>query len=136
MDTEPNYYAHLVAEPEVTALAGQRIHAQQIPQQTRESPRAYPCVVFSTISRVRDPELCGASEVVQATVQMDTYGMTRAEVLALARAIRRRMVDYSGLMGTVDVQRVLTDTEFDVGPDPEPGLYRRTQTFNVWHVET
>ncbi len=133
-DIEPNLFLHLTSDADVFALAGARVHADEIPEQTRGSANAYPCATFTLVGSTRDAEHCGTSDVVQASYQVDSWAKRRPDARALARAIRRRMVDYSGPMGDVEVQRVLITAEFDA-TDPDPGLRRRTQTYTVWYVE-
>jgi len=134
--SEPNLYAHLIASAGVAALVGQRVYAQLIPQQVRGDPKAYPCAVFSLVSLVDASTQCETIPVPQGTWQIDAYAMDRDSAVLLASEIRRAMVDYVGLMGDVHVSSCKRSTCFDVGPEPEPGLYRRTQTFTIWYAES
>ncbi len=134
--SEPNIAAFLATLPDVVALIGDRAHLQVIPQQHRAAGDQYPCCVFFTPGTAYDFELCGTSDVPMANIQIDCYAKDADQARALARAIRTGMRDYSGPMGSVTVQRVQIAADFDSGPDPEPGLFRRTLTFNVWYVET
>lgn len=130
--SDPNIAAHLLA---AATTAGARIFAQVIPQQDHASPRTYPCAVFSLVGTADTVGQCGTFDQPSGTWQIDSYGLTRAAVITLADEIRRAMVDYVGLMGTVHVSSVKRATQFDVGPEPEPGLYRRSQTFTIWYAE-
>lgn len=133
--SDPNLAAFLSAAPEVAAIAADRHYLLKIPQQHRDSEPAYPCTVFLTVNVAREGELCGTTDVPTCNAQIDSYALTPEAARALARAIRRAIVDYSGPMGEVVVQRAQITADFD-SLDPEPGLYRRTQTFNLWYVET
>lgn len=132
---DPNLRAHLIADPAVLALVGQRIYRQRMPQQDAASPKAFPAVVFQRVGGSELRQMCGTSELRTASMQVDVYGTRSDDVAAVADAIRARMGDYSGVMGSVTVQRVLLDTEFDAPPEAEPGLYRRTFTFSIWYLE-
>lgn len=134
--SEPNIAAFLLTLPDVTALINDRAHLLVVPQQHRGSGDAYPCVVIQTPGDTPNYVLCGDDGVPLATPQIDCYARDADQARALGRAIRRGMRNYSGPMGSVTVQRVQLTADFDNGPEPETGLYRRTLLFNLWYVET
>lgn len=132
---DPNIRVMLQAHAQAAAILGNRIYAQRIPQQVAQGPRAYPCAVFQRVGSNERETFCGADGLVAGLFQIDTYGPERDAVLEAARAVRLAMVHYSGDAGGVHVNRVRRDSALDVGPEVEPGLYRRVQTFTVWYVE-
>lgn len=134
--SEPNLHAFLSADAGVAALAAARIFAQIIPEQAQGDPDVYPCATFQLVGTTDGRTMCGDDFVPDGSWQIDAYSPDRDQAVELARAIRRAMVDYSGPMGDCTVQRVLRTASFDIGPDVEPGLYRRSQTFSIWYVET
>lgn len=119
----------------VTALINDRVYPGKIPQHHFEGARVMPCAVTQIPSESRQVKLCETDGLVEGSVQVDSYSPDRDECHAVADAIRRAMVDYSGPMGTVKVSKVLLATQFDVGPEPDPGLFRRSQTYAVWYLE-
>lgn len=135
--SEPSNYlsAFLADDPAVAALIGDRIYPNQVPQQHPNSLEVMPCAVFQLAGGERQAIFCGTDGTVGAQYQLDIYGTDRDEIPPIARAIRRRLRDYSGLMGEARIYKVSLDSEFDVGPEPEPGLYRRTQLYTIWHWE-
>lgn len=135
MSSEPNLFVFLTQTPAIAALVGDRVYAELIPQHVFEGVRKMPCVVFRRDGGVRQVKFCGTDRLVQGQYQVDAYALTYEEKCELADAIRRRMVDYSGPMGSVTVNQVTLASDPDVGPDPEPGLYRRMQLFQIWYVE-
>lgn len=136
MNEEPDVRLFLLASPTVASLAGQRIYTGYLPQRVRNGEPQWPAVKITNPGNTREQLLCGTEQVVLGSFQVDTFAIERADALVLASAIRRRMVDYSGLMGAVMVQRVHLDTDFDGPAEPEPGLFRRTQIYSVWYVES
>ncbi len=133
--SEPNLYSFLKDGPEVSALVANRIYLQMIPQHVWTDPPKMPCAVYSRIGAGRQPMLCATDNLVQATYQVDSYAIKPETAVAVARAIRRRLVDYSGPMGDVVVKAVRLETDSDIGPDPTPGLFRRMQQYTVWYAE-
>jgi hypothetical protein len=132
---EPNFFEYLKAVPEVAALIGDRIYEGRIPQHAFGSTGAVmDCAVYQRVGGPRDADFCSSDSLVQGQYQMDCYSADSVRKGKVARAIRRALVDYSGPMGAVRVNRVLIETEFD-SEEPEPGLTRRTQTYTVWYWE-
>lgn len=134
--SEPNVRHMLLANAALVAMVGQRITAQQITQQESNGPDAYPAVVFQRVGSSEQETLCGTDDFVAGTWQIDAYDPDRDQAVAVAGAIRSAMVHYSGDADGANVNRVRRDSSFDIGPEIEPGLYRRTQTFTIWYVET
>lgn len=132
---EPNLFEYLASVPAVAALIGDRIYAGRIPQSVRgKTAPVMDCVVFQRTGDVRGVDFCATDEVVAADYQIDCYSPDDVKVLKVARAVRRALVDYKGLMGAIRVQRVFINSSFD-GQEEEPGLCRRTQLYTIWYVE-
>lgn len=133
---EPNLYGYLKSVSEVAALIGDRIYHQRIPQHIfGATGQVMDCAVFQRVGGAEGNTYCGPDGLVQADYQVDIYSPDDVRFIEVARAIRRALVNYSGPMGEVMVQKVLATNEFDA-PEPEPGLYRRTQTYTIWHAES
>lgn len=132
---EPNLYEYLRDGAAVAALCGDRIFAGLIPQHDYADLSRMPCCVFQRVGGARTQRICGQDRLVTGTYQVDSYAPKFEDAVALADAIRRRLVDYLGPMGSVSVKGVFLDADFDAGPEPEPGLYRRSQTYSVWYSE-
>lgn len=131
-------YEHLLQNTATAAyLAGtpNRVFPLVIPQtQPRGAPKV-PCVVFTTIAVERQQKYCGTDGLVRARVTLDYYAKTYGEATQLAAAGRHALLDYNGMLGgVVFVRHASLDTELDV-LDPEPGLYRVSQSWSIWHVE-
>ncbi len=133
--SEPNFRAFLIGRPAVVALTQQRIYAQLMPQHEQDGPQDLPCVTFTLVGSLRHRTLCGTNRLVEGTWQFDAWSDDRDEAVALGASLRRELVDYTGLMGDTFVDMVALSVENDAGPDPEPGLYRRSQTFTIWYLE-
>jgi Protein of unknown function (DUF3168) len=113
----------------VTALAGDRVYGV-----VRSQASALPQVLLTRTGTVRQVTICRTSKLVSCDMQIDSYGLTGQDAWGLAAALRAALVDFEGEMGATEVQRVFLTNEFPLA-DPEPGVIRITQLFNIWYVE-
>lgn len=130
-------FQHLAADVAVAALVGTRIHPLVIPQRIAASTQRVPAVVYSTSGVERGVSYCGTDALVRSTIAIDCYAAGYDAARALATAVRTALVDFSGPMGSATVVPVRTcniETEFDL-MDIEPGLYRVSQQWTIWHEE-
>ncbi len=116
----------------VTAVVEQRVHPLIIPQNER-GVAAQPCLVYQVITRERSKTRCGTIDLVRTSMQIDAYGRTYASAKAASEACVAAMLDYRGTVGGVTIKDVALSAEIDL-MDPEPGLYRVSNTFEIWHT--
>jgi hypothetical protein len=93
-----------------------------------------PCIVYQKVSAERQVRLVGTAGLVRATYQIDSYAESALGAINLAAAVRSALVDYSGTSGGIYVRSVLLENEISL-EDPEPGLYRISQTYTCWYDE-
>lgn len=127
-------YTFLAASSAVATIVGTRIYPLMIPQHAYDELTKLPCLVYARVSVDRQPKFCGTDALARSLVRVDSYARSYADATALAAAVYDALIDYSGAMGSETVKKVLADSEFDL-LDVEPGLYRVTQTFSIWHIE-
>jgi hypothetical protein len=78
---------------------------------------------------------CGTVGTVFAVQQIDSYGSSPEQARQVADAVRLVLSDYSGtIQGALRIKAATLQNEFDLD-DPEPGLYRRSQSWGIWFVE-
>lgn len=106
-----------------------RIFGMLAPQNT-----VTPCIVYSKIVQIESQTLCGTDNLVRALMQIDCYTKEYKESKQVAKAVKLRLRDYKGLMGTVRTANIVLDNEVDLN-DPDPGLFRVSQTFFIWYYE-
>lgn len=126
---ETGIAAYLNADAGLTALVGTRIFPVLAPQGVTA-----PYVIFARAGAARSSTTCGTDKKVAGTWQFDAYAKTYKTAAQIARALRLALIDYTGLMGDTPVDRVFLETEFDLD-DPEPGLFRVSQTYTIWYLE-
>jgi hypothetical protein len=127
--SEPNFYEYLRNIPAVAAVVGSRIYPDKLPQNP-----VLPAVVYQRVGGIRQTLYCGTDGLVDGNYQLDIYGKTRATTKDASDAVFNALIDYSGMMGATIVKDCTLSTDFD-SVDPEPGLLRRTQLWDVWYVE-
>jgi len=118
-----------------TGGAPNRIYPLVIPQKVPRGAQVTPCVVYETRNVDRQVTYCGVSGLVMTTMTIDCYADNYNTSKEVAQAVRECLSDFRGMLGgTVDVRHASLQTEFDV-QDFEPGLYRVSQSWAIWHVE-
>lgn len=125
-------YSHLSGDAGVAPLAGTRIYPLVIPQRVYNEATRLPCLVYARVGVDQPINTCGAEALAGSSFRIDSYARSYGAAHALAAAVRDAMVNYSGAMGAAHVSRVNLETELDL-LDIEPGLYRVSQTYSVWH---
>lgn len=128
--SEPNFKTHLSGVPAVFALIGSRVY----PDKLSDTNKTLPAVVTQKSGGTRGRTQCATDGLVFGSFQFDVYAKSRTEARAVADAIRDAMADFSGLMGSTIVKDCALSNDFD-SVDPEPGLLRRTQFWDIWYVE-
>jgi hypothetical protein len=130
--------AHLLSVTAVNALVAgtpDRIYPLVIPQKVPRGSQITPCIVFTTIAVERQVMYCGTDGLIRTRCSLDSYASTYAEARELADAVRQGLLDFKGLLGGVlSVSAASLETDFDL-QDPDPGLYRVSQSWSIWHVE-
>lgn len=112
-----------------------RCYPLVIPQKRPNGPAQIPAVVYATAGVERQVTQCGTNPVVRSILTLDCYAATYDQARELANAVRTVLVDFRGLLGAiVEVRAANLQSEFDLS-DIEPGLYRVSQTWAIWHLE-
>jgi hypothetical protein len=115
--------------------APDRVYPLVIPQKKPGGAAQVPAVVYSVSATERQKLYCGTDGTVRTRLSLDSYATTYEEARALADAVRGVLEDFRGLLGgTLEVQDATLETEIDL-MDIEPGLYRVSQSWAVWHTD-
>jgi hypothetical protein len=119
----------LLAAPTLKALVADRIYGLRRPVDA-----ALPDVMLQRSMTYRQVLFCGTSDLVNAQMQVDSYAMSGETVWAVAIALRKVLTDFSGTMDQTVVNQCHLANEFPL-IDPDPGIIRVTQLYNIWYVE-
>jgi F420-dependent methylenetetrahydromethanopterin dehydrogenase len=125
--------ALLLAATGVTSVVGNRIDPLVIPQADPGKKPQMPRLVYQVITRERSKDRCGTVDLVRTSMQIDAYGKTYAQAKAAAAACVAALLDYRGTVSGVTIKDVALSAEIDL-MDPEPGLFRVSNTFEIWHT--
>ncbi len=123
---------HAVVGPMIVTGSRVRMHPLMIPQHVPTDPDILPCLVYMQVGRVEGRTFCATDTVGASIIQIDSCARKYVGAKALASAVRAALVDHSGLMGATQVDTVALESEVD-GVDTDPGIYRVTQSFLIWH---
>ena len=121
----------LLAQAPLTALVGQRVYGLVREQGT---PDQLPSVRVQRRLTNRFRTFCGTDPLVDAQIQIDAFGIDMDSAGAVARVMRKALVDFSGQMGASRVDDVSLDNEFPL-TDPDPGVIHVAQIYNFWFEE-
>jgi hypothetical protein len=125
-------FSHLTADAGVALLAGTRVYPLVIPQHVYNEATKLPCVVYQRTGTDLPINTCGAEALAGTSMRIDAYARSYDLAVQLAAAVRAALVNHAGPMGSVHVSRVNLESELDL-LDIEPGLYRVSQTYSIWH---
>lgn len=127
MTMEASLFSFLTGNAGIAALVVKRVYAGIIPQSGVQ-----PCIVYNKSSRSRQQLYCGTDGLLLTRLEIDCYADSYIQSVDLANAVTAALQDFSGDMSGTDVPRVFLENEIDLS-DIEPGLYRQSQTWAMWH---
>lgn len=123
---------HLEAD---TQFAGANFYYLIIPQAATQLHERTPCVVFNRNGVERGVSYCETDRKIKSSISLDCYAKSYTAARSLARVVRESLIDFRGqLGGSLPVRAASLVNEFDL-VDIEPGLFRVSQTWDIWHVE-
>lgn len=131
----PGFFPFLHAQPAILAAVGDRVFPQIIPQHLFEQDPLMDCIVWRRLGIDTQPLFCGSDDLVRGTFEFDCYSPDYDRACALNDTLRHLLLDYRGLMGTVQVGPILLDTSADAQPEPLPGLFVEAAVYTVWYWE-
>jgi hypothetical protein len=124
----PDLYVLLHEDAAVEALVGERIFP------SLQKGRVYPSVVYYLVSTFRDRTYCGDTRLASGSFQLDVYARQYSEMVSTADAVRERMLDFTGVVAGTRIRQCTLTTEYD-SVDSDPGLFRRTQQWDIWYED-
>lgn len=129
MILEESLFAFLAGDTAVAALVGDRIYGMIAPQKAK-----LPRIVYSRIAVTRSQTFCATDRKARAVMQVDAYDLSYRGAKVLAKTIRQTLTDFNGDMAGTPVSTIAMDSEVDLD-DPDPGLFRVSQTYFIWFTE-
>lgn len=132
MSLEESLHDWAESQTELVALLGEaerfRFFKLKIPDKSKT-----PASVQQRSGRNGQQLYCGPDGAIEVTLQLDHYARTWPAMKQLAETWRMALQDleYPVMMGSVRVKVATLENEFDLD-DPEPGLFRRSQSWTFW----
>lgn len=128
---EEKLVQYLLDDGTLAGLVGEQVRWQFLPQGSD-----LPAVALHRISGVRNYTNSGPSDLVESRVQIDSWGRTYAEALAVSRAVRARLSGLREQLSGVDFQGAFIDQErHEYDPEAQERVHRVSQDFQIWHSE-
>lgn len=132
---EKAIYAHVVADPAFTALAGARFYPGQAPQ---SSP--LPVAIYGQADRKQLQTMTGVVNLNAYSMGIDVFAEDYAAAKALLQALRARLVGFSGeLSAGVTVRGIFEEGGDDGALAPvhaeESGLYTASLQLAIHYGE-
>ena len=136
MSLKDDLWAYLNGTPGVTSVFSNtspdqiRIYPQVLPQDP-----THPAASYQIVGRQRQPMMGNqTNDLVRSSVNFDVYGLTSESVESGSAALSAALQDFRGLIVATQVERLLLENEIDL-TDVEPGLFRNSMSFTIWHEE-
>jgi Protein of unknown function (DUF3168) len=125
---EESFQTYLISDSGINAIVGDRVYGLIAPQKVLPP--------FLVYLKVGDYPIaagyCGPDAARHCVFQFDSYAKSYLGALRLAEAVRTALVGFTGTIGDTRIAFVSMETEFHA-PDPEPGLFRVSNTFEIWY---
>ena len=106
MELEEALTAHLKAQSGLTALVGQRIYPDEIPQGTK-----LPCVCYIKISDIKEHQYIGQDSFERPVYQLTAFAATKPSARQVTNQLKAALSDYCGDMSGIEVQKIELQTE-------------------------
>jgi hypothetical protein len=119
---ESSLRTYLIAQPAISALIGTRFYPMYLPQ-----GGTLPAITYQAITGSEGNTYEGASGLAQARIQFDLWATTKAQTLALAKALRDALATVTA--GWMGAERI---NDMDA-PEPEVSIWHRIVEYRFWY---
>lgn len=93
-------------------------------------------IVYNRISGLGDLHNEGPSGLTRPRIQIDCWATSHDAAVVLANLVKERLDGYKGMMGSVDVQGVIFESERDVeNATITPALFGLSRDYFFWYEE-
>lgn len=143
MSFETSLVTFLKSKTAITALVGNRIFPNVIPQWTKETRdrfgEPYPALRYVSEISERHRHLGGRGTLREAEVQIDCYSTSYVQVKLLAKAVGDALDTFRGDMAGTYVDEIVQAPDlssYESAADAsDVGTDRETLQFTIWHQE-
>jgi hypothetical protein len=131
VEIEEAFTAYLLAQSGLTALIANCLEPEEIPQFD-----ALPAVTYIKISDVKDHTLTGQSELESPVFQFTSYATSRAGARAVTNQLKTALVDYSGILSGITIQKIelqSENTSLEKSSDGTVKVYTEDLEFQIFY---
>lgn len=128
-ELEAAIYTRLAAYGNLTALTSTRFYPVIVPQNP-----TYPLVTYQRTDGPREHCISEDSNAVCPTLQIDSWGKTYASAKAVATQVRAALQRWDDASALPVVLDCLLESDED-NYEPDAGVFRVSQTWEIWHRE-
>lgn len=121
----------LINDAATAALVSTRVYRQVIPQQGNAASYM-PAITYQLESRDIQQRHIRSDGTRGDQFQVDAYAVTQDQAEAVSEALIAALQDYRGTIEGRRIRTIALLNAFDL-EDIEPGLYRVSHSFSVWH---
>lgn len=130
-EVEEALYFLLVHDASLSAFVGNRVYPLVAPNYVET-----PYIAYKRVSGPRWRSISGPSGVAQPRIQIDVYDLTYAGAKATAKAVRKALDGYRGVIGGIVIGGITVSSDHDMIEDTvSPMLYRVNIDIIVTHQE-
>lgn len=119
MDIEEALVKYLLDHPGISALIGNKIYPEEIPQNIK-----LPAVFWIKISDIKDHFLDGQCKTERPVYQFTAQASTKGAVKPIAEQIKVALCDYQGMLNGVFVQKIELQNEISSMEKSSDGTLR------------
>ncbi len=131
MTIEQGLVAELRADGAVSAIVGQRIFPEVVPQGQDGA-----AIVYRRVGTTRHQTLDGQRNVIEVIMRIDCWEDSFGACWTLANAVRSALNQLTGAIGGFTIQRSHLEAESNLSVfEGDKREYRVSQDYVIWYVE-
>lgn len=129
---QTDFWSLLTSQSSITDLVGTRIYWSEAKQGKQR-----PLIVLHLISEISEYTVAGTVDLESSLVQVDCWGNTLTDALAVSEAVKAVLSGYKGTVGDTTFQGVFKESErqdFSKPGNGEEKFHRVSSDYQVWHA--
>jgi len=106
MEIEEALTAYLLDCPGITALIGDKLYPDELPQGIK-----LPAVIYSKVSDVKDHTLVRRSLLESPMIQFVAFAVSKVSARAIANQLKTALCDFQGTLSGLEIQYIKLENE-------------------------
>ncbi|QRN84840.1 DUF3168 domain-containing protein [Clostridia bacterium] len=133
MELEEALTSYLLAYPGFTALIGDKLYPDELPQGIK-----LPAVIYSKVSDVKEHTLVGQNRLERPMLQFSVFASTKTAARAIANQLKIALCDFQGIMFGLEIQYIRLENEIsslERSSDSSIKVYTEILEFEINYVK-